>query len=250
MALSNTSSFSGTRTNELLQELYELEKDAIYPTEKEKEEFLAEFYEAARTAKEKEHSFANRMLSGITMAATGIGGQMMATAISEQSADKDAEMAMKSYLATFTCKYGDKHANGGEVDIELPGGNDLINLYSEYIAIANDLKTLKSSLEMKPGIESEPILDAATSGLYDDINTGKTSGVYASLARALQDPNSEDAKLWTEQKKKSEQNLKTGAIITGTGTAIGITGNTLINHVDKDKKNSSAIKKKTVGKRR
>ena len=130
--------------DELVQELQELEKDATYPTDKEKEDFLAEFYEAYEVAKEKEQSFANRMLGGLAIGASGIGGMQMASAMAEQNADADAERDMRAYLATFHCSYGDGPSiKYGETNVELPGGNNLIAQYTEYVKLASELKARK-----------------------------------------------------------------------------------------------------------
>jgi len=227
--------------NRLVQELNTLEQNTTAPTEDEIEEFLAEFYAAYETAKEKEQSFANRMLSGITMAATGAGGQMLAQSLAERNADADAERDMSAYLATFQCKWGSSSVPGGEQNVELAGGNELISLYQEYVALANDLKARKAALDMTAGIESNPILDGATSGLYDDVSTGVTSGAYASLARALADPSGADAQKWAAQKDQTEKILTTGAITAGTGTVGGVVGNVLINHTDKETNNSNVV---------
>ncbi len=179
-------------------------------------------------AKENEQSLANRMLGATAMGTMGIGGMMVGQALSEQKADKDAELDMTAYLATFRCDYGaGRSIKGGETNIELPGASELIPLYSEYVALANDLKLRKAQLGLKSGIESEKILDSATTGLYDDVGVGITSGAYASLSRALQDPDGADAKMWAEQKDKTAQNLKTGAITAGVGAAVGIVGNAI-----------------------
>ena len=191
---------------------------------------IDELQQNADAMRAKEQSTANKLLGGATMGATGIGGMQLASALSEQQSDEDAERAMRAYLATFHCNYGSgKNVQGGEKDIELPGGNELIGLYSEYVNLANDLKVRKNALGMKPGIESESILDSATSGLYDDVSIGKTSGAFTSLARALQEPNGADAAAWAEQKSTSEKKLKTGATIAGIGAVGGAVGNLLIN---------------------
>ena len=184
-------------------------------------------------ARSREQSLANKILGAAAIGASGIGGMMLASGLSEQQSDADAERAMRAYLATFTCKYGDKRVNGGAVDVELPGGNELVGLYSEYVALANDLKVRKAALGIKPGIESESILDSATSGLYDDISVGKTSGVYTSLSRALSDPNGADAAAWAAQKEESSKKVTTGATVGGVGAAGGAIGNLIIN---RDKK--------------
>ncbi len=187
--------------------------------------------EKVKAAKEREQSFANRMLGGATMAATGAGGQMLATGLAEKKADADAERQMTAYLQTMHCDYADgKQVSGGMKSVMLPGGNELINLYSQYVNLANDLKARKSALGMRPGIESEPILDGATSGLYDDVSLGKTGGAYVSLARALMNPDGADAVAWAAQKEESQKDIKTGAIVAGVGAAVGLIGNVAINH--------------------
>ncbi|MBE6462117.1 MAG: OmpA family protein, partial [Alphaproteobacteria bacterium] len=75
-----------------------------------------------------------------------------------------------------------------------------------------------------------PILDGATSGLYDDVSLGKTGGAYVSLARALMNPDGADAVAWAAQKEESQKDIKTGAIVAGVGAAVGIIGNVAINH--------------------
>ena len=156
-------------------------------------------------AQMREKSIENKLLSGVTMGAMGAGGMMLATGLAEQKADKEAEQSMRAYMASFSCKFGDNRIEGGKTGVELSGGNELVALYAEYVNLANSLKERKTLLEMKAGIESESILDNSTSGLYDDENDGGVSGVYTSLARALADPNGEDAKQWNEQKEQTQR---------------------------------------------
>ncbi|MBS7386855.1 MAG: hypothetical protein KIG73_04035, partial [Alphaproteobacteria bacterium] len=191
---------------------------------------IDELRDNADAMKANEQSTANKLLGATGMGATGIGGMQMASAMAEENADADAEAAMRAYLATFHCNYGaGKNIPGGERDVELPGGNELIGLYSEYVNLANDLKIRKTALDMRPGIESEPILDAATSGLYDDVAIGKTSGAYTSLARALMDPNGADAATWAAQKAETADKKKTGMITAGIGAGGALVGNLAIN---------------------
>ena len=175
-------------------------------------------------AHERENSMANKMLGAAGIGATGIGGMMLMQGLAEQKADNNAQEQMRAYLSTFMCRYGDGRAKGGESDIELPGANALLPLYAEYVTLANETKAMKTELDLKPGIESESILDNATSGLYDDENSGKTSGAFASLARALQNPDGEDAKKWAQQTEKASKNVKTGAITAGAGAVGGLVG--------------------------
>ena len=205
---------------------------------------IAELQENADAMRAKEQSTENKLLGGASMAATGIGGMQVMSALAEQSADADAEAAMRAYLATFHCNYGGGvNIPGGEKDVQLPGGNELVGLYSEYVNLANDLKVRKNALGMKPGIESESILDSATSGLYDDVAIGKTSGAFTSLARALQNPDGPDAAAWAAQKSDTANKLKTGATIAGIGAVGGAVGNLLINK-NAPKENSKEINKK------
>ena len=190
-------------------------------------------YNAAR---EREQSLANRMLGAVAMGMGGIGGMMLASGLAEQSADADAERDMTAYLATFTCDYGaGRNIRGGQKNVELPGLAELIPLYSEYVTLANDLKMRKVQLGLAPGIESETILNSATTGLYDDVSTGITDGTYASLARALADPSGTDAKKWAEQAESTQQKITTGTNIGVTGVIGGAIGNAVING-EKDSK--------------
>ena len=213
---------------------YELKKDKCIElnilSKDDSEKQIAELKDNAEALKKNEQSKENRMLSGAAMGATGIGGMQLASALAEQNADEDAEEAMRAYLATFHCNYAPgKNIAGGAKDVELPGGNELIDLLGKYVNLANDLKLRKTALDMKPGIESEPILDTAITGLYDDISVGKISGAYASLARALLDPKGEDAKRWAKQKSDTKTKLITGASIAGVGAVGGLVGDLLIN---------------------
>ena len=206
-------------------------------SEEESQKKIDELRDNAENMKAKEQSTENKLLGAAGMGATGIGGMMLASGMAEQNADAEAETAMRAYLATFHCNYGGgKNVPHGTENVELPGGNELIALYTEYVNLANDLKARKADLGMAPGIESEAILESATSGLYDDVAVGKTSGAYVSLARALMDPEGEDAKLWAEQKDKTAQQIKTGAITAGVGAAGSLIGNLAINS-GKDKQN-------------
>ena len=193
-------------------------------SEQSEDDKIQELRDKADAAHERENSMANKMLGAAGIGATGIGGMMLMQGLAEQKADNNAEEQMRAYMSTFMCRYGDGRAKGGESDIELPGANALLPLYAEYVTLANETKAMKTELDLKPGIESESILDNAASGLYDDENSGKTSGAFASLARALQNPDGEDAKKWAQQTEKTSKNIKTGAITAGAGAVGGLVG--------------------------
>ncbi len=213
-------------------------------TKEQQEQKVAELRENYEDMKEIENSFENRTLGATGMATMGMGGMELATSLAEDKADDAAEQQMKAYLATFSCTYANgKRFKGGESAIELPGGNELINLYSEYVGLANDLKERKSALGMPAGIESEPILDSATSGLYDDVSVGKTSGAFTSLARALSDPNSEDAAAWAAQRAETAEKKKNALTTIGAGAVATIAGNLLINSNNPEERSAEILKK-------
>lgn len=191
---------------------------------------VQELRENYNTQKAKEQSTANKLIGATGIGATGIGAQMAASALAEQRADNLAEADMTAYLATFKCDYGmGRNINGGDKEVELPGGNDLLSLYNEYKTLADDLKTRKEALGLSAGIESQVILDKASTGLYDDESTGITNGTYASLARALANPTGADAEKWNAQKSETSQKLKAGAITAGVGAAASLVADIAVN---------------------
>ncbi len=202
--------------------------DATATDEEAKAKKLADLKQKAEEAKETEQSLENKILGATGMATMGIGGMQLASGLAEKKADEEAETAMRAYLATFTCEYGSGRIAGGESAIELPGANALTPLVMQYRELANSLKTRKNALGMQPGIESEEIIDAATAGLYDDKNVGKTGGAYTSLAAALQG-DATAAAAWDAQKEEAAKKVKTGAITAGVGGAASLIGNVALN---------------------
>jgi len=185
---------------------------------------------AYQAARDHEQSWENKALTAGTTLATGAGTMQAITARAEQQADADAERDMAAYLATMRCEYGDgKNITVGNTEITLPGGNELLEYYSEYKALADSVKQTKTALGLRAGIESETLYDRAQSSLYQYGSVGKQSGANISLANALMDSESEDAAKWNAQKEQTAQNLKTGTTIAVTGAAAGIVGNYLIN---------------------
>ena len=170
-------------------------------SKEEREKLIAEKQQAYDAARAKETSTANKALGAASMAASGIGAMELASAMAEKRADENAEADMTAYLATFRCDYGDgKSFKGGETEIQLPGGNALIGIYTEYMQLAADLKIRKQALGIKPGIESEVVLDASQTGLYDDVSVAPAEGVFTSIYRALTNPDGADAEKLDEQK--------------------------------------------------
>ena len=200
---------------------------------------LKEKQEAYEEAKANEQSLANRTLTAVSTAATGIGGMELARGLAEQNADKEADANMAAYIATMRCTYADgKQVKAGPDQIELPGGNnaDLMKYRTEYFALAKDLKERKEALGMKPGIESEEIIDKTQTGLYDDESLSIDSGAYASLYRAQMLGSEADQAKIDEERSASKKRVIGGAIAAGVGVIGGIVGNFLINGKKTDPK--------------
>lgn len=199
-------------------------------TEEDSQKKINELQENADAMREKEQSTANKLLGGASIGAMGIGGMQTASAIAEKRADEEAERDMAAYIATFRCDFGQgRNIQGGETEIALPGASELSPLYTEFMELAADLKIRKEALGLRAGIESEVIIDSATTGLYDDVSLGKTDGTYTSLYRALTDSDSADAAEWAEQKSDTASQLKTGTTLLGVGAVASVAGNLLIN---------------------
>ena len=201
-------------------------------TEEQKAADLKEKQDAYDVAKENEQSWENRLLTAATTAATGFGGMELAQGLAEQKADEAAAADMAAYIATMRCTYGDgTSVRGGLTPVELPGGNnnEMMNLRTEYFALADSVKNRKESLGMAPGIESEVILDKANMGLYDNENTGITGGHYSSLYRADMLNSEPDKTLIKSDQETSQNRVDYGGQAAGVGAIVGIVGNIAIN---------------------
>ena len=195
-----------------------------------RDEAIVQAEENLKVAKENENSFANKALTGATMAATGIGGMMLASGIAEQRADNAAESEMREYLDTFKCEFGSGQvAHGGDVNVDVPSGSNLFDLYQEYATLANDLKMRKESLGIRPGIESEVVIDKANTGLYDDTGDNISGIGYASIARAISDWTSEDAQQLRDQDDKTSTKMGIGGAVAGVGVIGSVALNKKIN---------------------
>ena len=196
-------------------------------------EAIRQAEENLRKAKANENSLVNKATSAATMATTGIGGMMLASGIAEQRADTAAENDMRTYLESFSCDYGaGLAAKGGDTNVEMPGGNELFDLYRQYATLAADLKARKESLGLRPGIESEVVTDKNTTGLYDDVGIGTASGGYASVARAIENWAGEDAQQLRAQSDKTATKMEIG---TGAAT-VGVMGSIVLNNHNNSKK--------------
>lgn len=207
---------------------YDALKESLNSAENLYNEYQSELNENLDAMRETEQSFENRMLGGATMGATGIGGQMLASGLAEQSADDTAAMDMNAYLATFKCDYGmGLNISGGETNITLPGANILLPLRNEYIELATRLRQAKESLGLPLGIESVEILDPTDANLYDNAAVGVTD--YALDTAAERAASTE-----------TDEKIQTGAITAGVGAAAGLVGNLIINR-DAPKERSREI---------
>nr|MBQ0091436.1 hypothetical protein [Candidatus Enterousia merdequi] len=244
----------GKKADEITQEQQEqettTEEQKAADEKAKKEAELKEKEDAYKAAKEKEQSTANKMLSAATIGATGLGAMELAEGLSEKKADEKAEADMAAYIATMRCTYANgKSVKAGSEEIELPGANnqELYKYRNEYTTLAADLKERKEILGLKPGIESEEILDKFAMGLYDDENVGITAGSYGSLYRANMLNSETDQEKLAANKEEASKRIKGGAIAVGAGTLVGVVGNSLING-KLGEKLKEALNKKEAGK--
>lgn len=212
----------------------EVDADVVEPeivqTEPDSEKIKkAEEAEAKyKAAAEKEK--AGRAHSAIATGLSTAGGYMLGEAIAERIADNDAEEAMNDYLAGMRCSYaGGQNVELGQT-VEIPGGDELFNYYNKYKQIAERLKRTKAALNLPAGIESQVVYDKAETNLYKYTTLGARSGGEISLARALTDPNSEDAAAWAAQKEKTNTNMTIGGGLATSGLATGIIGRIAVNN--------------------
>jgi len=225
-----------------IKDAYDKLSAAIKQAESIDRDYKSDLQKNYDDTKAKEQSVASRTTAAAAIGAMGAGAEKTLAAKAEQSADEAAEANMKAYLETFRCDFGQgRNIKGGEKKKELPAITGLAPIKSEYMTLAQSLKELKEELGMRPGIESELILNAAETGLYDDVSLGKTGGAYASLARAMMDEESEDAKALAEQKAETASNLKTGKGLLIGGAVVGVASNVLIETLDKRKEKSAQI---------
>ena len=197
-------------------------------------------------ARKREQSLGNRALTAGTTAATGLGAMATASALAEQNADRDAEVAMQEYLGTMKCEYGNgQQQNIGNEEIILPGGNELLEYYTEYKTLADSVKQTKSALGLRAGIESETLYDRAQSNLYQYKIAEIKNSTTPSVSRALMNPDGDDAAAWNAQKAETKSNLTTGIIATAGGVAAGVAGNYLINRKYKNQELQDEFKEIT-----
>ena len=193
------------------------------------EKYRQDAENAYRNEYDNAQSWANKGVTGLSTLMTGEGAKMAAQAWAEQIADRDAETEMTDYLAGMRCEYG----NGNTVKLgdetNLPGGNELANYYAEYKTLADKLKTTKAALNLRSGIEAEVLYDRAETGLYQYRVAEIATGDNVSLARALMNPDGDDATKWNAQKTATQNKLITGGVLAATGVVAGYAANQYVN---------------------
>jgi hypothetical protein len=189
------------------------------------------------SARENEMSLKNRLMSGATIGATGIGGMQLASGLAAQSADAAAAADMAAYTQKMQCRVGGRRYRFNEKSVNVGGENALTGLYSEYVALADDLHERKDALGYAPGIESAVVFKREYTGLYDDVGSGVQNGTYASLYRAsVGNPN--DISRIADDATNTQNRIDTGLGAVGIGAAGGTMGNILGNYVDFNKSES------------
>ncbi|MDR3208712.1 MAG: hypothetical protein LBT45_02570 [Rickettsiales bacterium] len=185
-------------------------------------EEIAELKDKAKEAKEKEQSTENKMLGGLTMAATGIGGMQLMQGMAEKKADEAAAADMAAYLDTIRCGISGEFqgVKYNEVGKTPPETRELMDARLEYTVIAKKMRTAKENLGLPPGIESELIVDT-TKGLYDDAGTD-TDGISHHFETGTERAASDSGK----------KRMIAGGVVAGVGVVGGVVGNALINKKD------------------
>ena len=229
---------------ELYKKIEQLSKRADELTQQATEEAK----EKLDQAKETEQSFANRMLGGVTTAAVGLGSMQLAQGLAEKQADSAANKDMNAYIASMYCLIGNDYKSSRvelneKVNIPQPT-REFTNNRSEYLSLANELKTLKSALGLKAGIESEVVVDDL--GLYQNTNKGITDGAYASRYRANAQNDEDDKAELKKESKTTKTRMIVGGVVAGAGMLAGMVGNALINNNNKSTSSNTKAERDKV----
>ena len=184
---------------------------------KQNDEKIAELERAKVAAEKKENSAENKMLGGLSMAATGIGGMQLAQGLSEMQSDNEAAADMAAYLKTIKCGIGGaKNVKYNEHGAAPAETRQLGDARMKYVAIAKKMKMAKENLGMAPGIESDLIID--TSALYQDRGTDQ-DGITHHFDTATERLDSGSGK----------KRAIAGGVAAGAGVLGGVVGNAMIN---------------------
>lgn len=185
----------------------------------------------------------DKAITGVSTASMGVGGMQLAQGLGEQAADKDATSQMQGYLSDLYCTYAGNRVAYGATGVRSNGGNELDLMREEFITKAAALKNTKEQLGLNAGIESEVVLDSATTGLYKNDGVNRGSSNFGRLSEALLDETGRDAQLIAAQQKTSQTRVSGGALAVVGGAALAIGGHTALDKLGASDK-SDAIKEK------
>jgi hypothetical protein len=178
---------------------------------------IADLQKKADDAKAKEQSTANKLLGGLSIAATGIGGMQLMQGLAEKNADEAASSDMSAYLATIKCGIGGiRNVAYNGVGAAPPETRELADARMKYTLIARKTKTAKESLGMAPGIESDLII--SIDALYDNSGTD-TDGIFHHFDTATERADS----------GAGQKRAVIGGVVAGAGIIGGVVGNGFIN---------------------
>ncbi|MDR1027785.1 MAG: hypothetical protein LBL46_05205 [Rickettsiales bacterium] len=213
-SLSNSAKSNGVSAN-VISKVMDLLKNNSQKTYSADE--VAELQDKAKAAKDKEQSTANKMLGGLTMAATGIGGMQLMQGLAEKQADETAAKEMAAYLGTIACGVnGYKNVKYNEAGTTPELSREMGDAQLQYAVLADKMKAAKEALGMPEGIESETIVDTAK--LYSDRGTD-TDGISHNFDTATQRADSGAGK----------KRAMIGGAVAGVGVVGGVVGNAVIN---------------------
>lgn len=193
------------------------------PLSPQQKQDIATAQQAYDKAVANEQSEANKTLEAAAIAAMGLGGMQLAQGISEKLADDAANRDMDAYVDTMRCTYGGgPGVRWGQQEISLPDTPEIAQYKADYLKIAEDLKKRKALLGMKPGIESEEVLDRT--GLHEHEVSILGEGQFASRYRA-KTGNEKDSERLAEEKKEAKDRMIAGGTVAG----VGMVGSALVN---------------------
>lgn len=178
-------------------------------------------------AKARQNSMANRAITAASVAGMGIGTSQLMQGMAERGADDKWSQEIENLVKSINCGIqGQARIQGGEEGWTPTYSAKFRQLREDYIGVpglkvglAPRLKELKEELGLRPGIESELVMD--TERLYgnDAIIGGDewTGGFSTAEERS--------------EAGEGGSRMRTGAIVAGAGAAVGIGGNLLVNTI-------------------
>lgn len=178
-----------------------------------------ELQQKAAEAKAREQSLANRMLGGAAIGAAGIGGMQFMQGMAEKSADEESAADIAAYMDTINCSISGVggRVRHGDTGIAPAFSASAIQLKSNFMTLADRTRAAKENLGLKPGIESEAIIDKSSLHNHEDFDIARTTR-YDTAQQRL---DSGDA----ANRMQRGQNLALGGIIGG------FVGNLAINEI-------------------